>query len=253
VQSRIVLVTGASSGIGEACALAFAALGARPILASRRTDRLEELARRIETEHGVESCVVPLDVRDLGVTTRVLEDLPPEWASIDVLVNNAGLALGMGPLAEGDVRDWETMIDTNVKGLLYVTRAVLPGMLERGRGHVVNIGSIAATDPYPGGAVYSGTKAAVAAITRGLRMDLVGSPIRLTNIEPGMVETEFSAVRFHGDDERAEKVYRGVKPLSAADIADIVTYVVTRPAHVNIDSVTVRPVAQASTMLIARS
>ncbi len=252
LKDRIVLITGASAGIGEACAVRFAASGARLILAARRDDRLVELGKRLEREHGSESLLLSLDVRDVGVVTRVLEDLPTEWRDIDVLVNNAGLARGFSSVAEGDTRDWEEMIDTNVKGLLYVTRAILPAMIERNAGHVINIGSIAGTEPYPNGAAYCGSKAAVDAISAALRMDLLGTAIRVTNIQPGMVETEFSLVRFHGDIDRADRVYEGVTPLTADDVADTVVYAATRPPHVNIDSIKLKPVAQAWATQVAR-
>lgn len=252
LTDKIVLITGASSGIGEACAELFAAAGARLILAARRTDRLQDVSRRLEEKHGREICSIALDVRDVGVVARVLEDLPSKWAGIDVLVNNAGLARGLEPLPDGDARDWDEMVDTNIKGLLYVTRAVVPGMVERGSGHIINLGSIAGSEVYPNGVVYCSTKAAVEVISRGLRMDLVGTQVRVTNIEPGMVETEFSAVRFHGDEERASKVYEGVKPLTAIDVADTILFAASRPAHVNIDSIMLKPVAQASSTMVAR-
>jgi 3-hydroxy acid dehydrogenase / malonic semialdehyde reductase len=250
--NRTVLITGASSGIGEACADSFAALGARLILAARRFDRLLRLEARLKERYGTETCLLQLDVRDVGVVTHALGDLPVAWKGIELLINNAGLASGFDPLQEGDTRDWDRMVDTNVKGLLYVTRAVLPSMIERGVGHIINLGSIAGAEPYPRGAVYCGTKAAVDAITRALRMDLVGTPIRVTNIEPGMVETEFSEVRFHGDQERAAKVYEGVQPLTAEDVADAIVFAATRPAHVNIDEIMLKPVAQAAATLVAR-
>jgi serine 3-dehydrogenase len=250
---KTVLVTGASSGIGEACAFGFAAIGARLILSARRRARLEDVAERIQSAHGTESQLLQLDVRDVGVVTHILGDLPEPWREIDVLVNNAGLARGFEHLADGDSRDWDEMIDTNIKGLLYVTRALLPAMLERDVGHVINIGSIAGSEPYAHGAVYCGTKAAVDAISASLRMDLAGSAIRVTNIQPGMVETEFSEVRFHGDADRAAEVYHGVTPLSAEDVADTVIYAATRPAHVNIDHIMLKPVAQAWATLVARA
>lgn len=246
------LVTGATAGIGEACARSFAAAGARLLLAGRRKERLAELADRLTEEHGSEVHTLEMDVRDLGLVSRLIGDLPGDWSAIDILVNNAGLGRGLDPVQSGDPRDWDEMIDTNVKGLLYVTRAVLPGMLERGRGHVVNIGSIAAKEIYPGGAVYCATKAAVDAITRGLRMDLLGTPIRVTHVMPGLVETEFSVVRFRGDAERAEGVYRGYEPLTGEDIADAVLYAATRPPHVNVDEVMVKPIAQAATTMVDR-
>jgi 3-hydroxy acid dehydrogenase / malonic semialdehyde reductase len=252
LSGKTVLITGASSGIGEACAEAFAGLGARLILTPRRRDHLEVLGRRLLDAHDTETLILQLDVRDVGIVTHLLGDLPPEWRAIDVLVNNAGLARGFQSLAEGDSRDWDEMIDTNVKGLLYVSRAILPGMIERGAGHVINIGSIAGSEPYPNGTVYCGSKAAVDAISRALRMDLVGTGIRVTNIQPGMVETQFSTVRFHGDAERAARVYRGVTPLTAADVADVVAFAATRPPHVNIDEIMLKPVAQASATLLAR-
>jgi 3-hydroxy acid dehydrogenase / malonic semialdehyde reductase len=251
--SGTVLITGASSGIGEACAEQFAAAGARLLLSARRSERLQALSERLQRLHGVETQLLILDVRDVGVVTHCIADLPEEWRSIDVLVNNAGLARGASPLPEGDSRDWDEMIDTNVKGLLYVTRAVLPGMIERGRGHVINISSISGSEVYPNGNVYCASKAAVDALSLGLRMDLLGTPLRVTNIQPGMVETEFSEVRFHGDRERAAQVYEGVQPLVAADVADAVLYAATRPPHVNIDQIRLKTVAQAYATMVARS
>ncbi|MQA91838.1 MAG: SDR family NAD(P)-dependent oxidoreductase [Gemmatimonas sp.] len=252
MRNRTVFITGASSGIGEACANAFAAASARLLLAARRMDRLDEVASRLRTEYDVEVHTIELDVRDVGVVSRVLAELPREWSEIDVLVNNAGLARGFGPVPEGDTRDWDEMMDTNVKGLLYVTRAVLPAMLARDRGHVINISSIAGDEVYPNGVAYCASKAAVDAISYGLRMDIAGSSVRVTNIKPGMVETEFSEVRFHGDRDRAAKVYAGVTPLSAADVADTVFYAASRPPHVNIDEIKLKPVAQATATMVAR-
>jgi 3-hydroxy acid dehydrogenase/malonic semialdehyde reductase len=248
-----VLITGASAGIGAACARAFAAAGARLVLSARRTDRLQALADELKAAHGTECCLLELDVRDVGVVTRLIEDLPPRWAQIDVLVNNAGLGRGTDKLYEGNSGEWDEMLDTNVKGLLYVTRAVVPGMVRRGRGHVVNLGSLAGHEVYPGGAVYCATKHAVDAITRGLRMDLVGSGVRVSTVDPGMVQTEFSTVRFRGDQDRAEKVYAGMTPLTADDIADAVLYCATRPPHVVIAEVIMMPVDQGSTTLVHRN
>jgi len=250
---RTVLVTGASAGIGAACARAFAGAGARLVLAARRAERLEALAAELREAHGTGCLLLDLDVRDAEGVAATLGALPPEWTEVDVLVNNAGLGRGLEKAHEGDPADWDDMVDTNVKGLLYVTRAVVPGMVARGRGHVVNIGSVAGHEVYPGGAVYCATKHAVDAITRGLRMDLLGTGVRVSTVDPGMVETEFSVVRFHGDQERADRVYRGMTPLTAADIAETVLWVATRPPHVNIDEIIIKPTDQASATLVHRT
>ncbi|MEW5930065.1 MAG: SDR family NAD(P)-dependent oxidoreductase [Gemmatimonadota bacterium] len=249
---RTVLVTGASAGIGAACAHAFAGAGARLLLAARRAERLEALAAELRDAHGTESRLLELDVRDAEAVAAVLGALPAEWAEVDVLVNNAGLGRGLEKAHEGRPADWDEMVDTNVKGLLYVTRAVLPGMVARGRGHVVNIGSVAGHEVYPGGAVYCATKHAVDAITRGLRMDLLGTGVRVSTVDPGMVETEFSVVRFHGDRERADRVYAGMTPLVADDVADAVLWCATRPPHVNVDEIILKPTDQASATLVSR-
>lgn len=249
---RTVLVTGASAGIGAACARAFAGAGARLVLAARRADRLEGLAEELRGAHGTESRLLELDVRDAEAVSAAVGGLPAEWAEVDVLVNNAGMGRGMEKVQEGSPADWDEMIDTNVKGLLYVTRAVLPGMVARGRGHVVNVGSVAGHEVYPGGAVYCSTKHAVGAITRGLRMDLLGTGVRVSTVDPGMVETDFSVVRFRGDQERADRVYAGMTPLVAEDIADAVLWCATRPPHVNIDEIIVKPTDQASATLVHR-
>jgi len=248
-----VLVTGASAGIGEACARAFAAAGARLVLTARREERLRALADELRAEHGTESHLVALDMRDREAVLSTLSSLPGAFAAVDVLVNNAGLGRGLDKVQTGDVDGWDEMVDTNVKGLLYATRAVTPGMVERGRGHVINIGSVAGHEVYPGGAVYCATKHAVGAITRGLRMDLLGTGVRVSTVDPGMVQTEFSVVRFAGDRERADSVYRGMTPLVAADIADAVLWVASRPAHVNIDEIIIKPTDQASAGLVHRS
>lgn len=247
-----VLITGASAGIGAACARAFASAGARLVLAARRTDRLEQLSAELHAEHGTESHQIALDVRDRDAVQRTVEALPSEWTELDVLVNNAGLGRGIDPLPEGDPGDWDEMIDTNVKGLLYVTRAIVPGMVRRGRGHVINIGSVAGHEVYPGGAVYCATKFAVNALTQGLRMDTLGSGVRVSTIDPGMVETEFSVVRFHGDQERADRVYAGLTPLMPDDVADAVLWCAMRPPHVNIDEIILKPTDQASATRVAR-
>jgi len=252
LKGKIVFVTGASSGIGAATALAFAAEGARLLLAARRVEKLAGVAAEAIERGAVAVHTISLDVRDRKAVAQIIERLPAEWAEIDVLVNNAGLSRGLEKLYQGKIDDWEEMIDTNVKGLLYVTRAVVPGMAERGRGHVVNLGSVAGEMTYPNGAVYCATKAAERAINDGLRLDVLGTPIRVTTVDPGMVETEFSKVRFHGDSERAEKVYQGVKPLMPEDIADVILWAVSRPAHVNIARVVLTPVQQANPLLLHR-
>ena len=256
-HGKRVLVTGASSGIGRACAVRFAAEGARVVAWARRHERLEELAgviRGLRTEHGEPGDVVvtAVDVRDRDVVNAAAAAVVSDGGAPDILVNAAGLAAGLEPLQEGDPDDWDRMIDTNVKGLLYVTRALLPAMTERGAGHVVNIGSTAGHITYPRGNVYCGTKAAVSALTEGMSLDLAGTPIRVSSIDPGMVETEFSVVRFHGDQARADDVYRGLQPLTADDIADIVAYVVAAPPHVNILDVVVYPTAQRNVYVVSR-
>jgi NADP-dependent 3-hydroxy acid dehydrogenase YdfG len=240
LTDKIVLITGASSGIGAACARAFAREGARLILAARRAERLEDLA----LELPVDTLLLELDVRDRAEVDAAIAELPGDWRDIDVLVNNAGLSRGLEPVHAGLPADWEEMIDTNVKGLLWVTRAVTPGMVERDRGHVINIGSVSGHDVYPGGAVYCGTKYAVHAITTGLRIDLKGTRVRATTVDPGMVETEFSLVRFHGDAERADTVYRNFPPLTGEDVADAVLFCATRPPHVNIGELILWPTDQ---------
>jgi 3-hydroxy acid dehydrogenase / malonic semialdehyde reductase len=247
-----VLITGASAGIGAACARAFAREGARLVLAARRAERLRALSDELRAAHGTEAHLLELDVRDADAVAERLGGLPAEWAEVDVLVNNAGLGRGLDKLWEGDPAGWDEMVDTNVRGLLYVTRAVLPGMVARGRGHVINLGSVAGHEVYPGGAVYCATKHAVDAVTRGLRMDLLGTGVRVSTVDPGMVETEFSVVRFHGDAERAKNVYRGMTPLTAADVAETVLWCATRPPHVNIDQVILKPTDQASATLVHR-
>lgn len=252
LKGKIVFVTGASSGIGAATALAFAAEGARLLLAARRSDKLANVASAA-LQRGAEAVhAFSLDVRDRKAVEKSISTLPPEWAAIDVLVNNAGLSRGLDKLYQGKIEDWEEIIDTNVKGLLYVTRAVVPGMVERGRGHVINMGSTAGEVTYPGGAVYCASKAAERAINDGLRQDLLGTPIRVTTIDPGMVETDFSLVRFHGDAERAANVYKNIKPLAAEDVAETIVWAVSRPEHVNIARVLLTSVQQANSLLFHR-
>lgn len=253
LKGKTVLISGASAGIGQACARAFAEVGARLILLARRAERLEAERQALAERYGCDVLVRALDVRDPQACRLVVEGLPGDWQNIDVLINNAGLSRGMEALYQGDLTDWDEMLDTNVKGLLYLTRLVVPGMLVRGRGHVLNIGSIAGHEVYPGGNVYCASKHAVHALSQGLRMDLVSTPIRVTEISPGLVETEFSVVRFHGDTERAEKVYQGMKPLSGEDVAACVLWAARQPAHVQINEVVVTPSAQASATVVSRT
>ena len=252
LKGKIVFITGASAGIGAATAKAFAAEGARLLLAARRAGKLAEVASRALELGAAAVHSIDLDVRNRHAVQRAIDELPPEWAEIEVLVNNAGLSRGMDKLYTGKIEDWEEMIDTNIKGLLYVARSVVPGMVVRRRGHVVTLGSMAGEMVYPNGAVYCGSKAAARAINDGLREDLLGTPVRVTSVDPGMVETDFSLVRFHGDTNRAEKVYKGFKALTAEDVADAILWAVTRPDHVNIARISLSPVNQANTLLIHR-
>ncbi len=252
LKDKVVFITGASSGIGRSCARAFAAEGARVLMCARRGDRLKGFAAELKKEFGVAVHHFALDVRDQPAVEKAVGGLPADWRPIEVLVNNAGLSRGLDKIHQGLLGDWEEMIDTNVKGLLYVSRAVIPGMVERGRGHIINIGSIAGYEVYPNGNVYCATKYAVRALTEGMRLDLSGTPIRVSEVAPGMVETEFSVVRFHGDSERAGKVYQGLTPLTPDDIADAVLVCATRPPHVNISLMIVMPTAQASATVVHR-
>jgi len=252
LKNKVVFITGASSGIGRSCARAFAQQGARLILAARRLERLNELAVELNQKPGKDILVLALDVRDQPAVEGAINGLPAEWTAIDVLVNNAGLSRGLDKIHEGKLEDWEEMIDANIKGLLYVSRAVIPGMVQRDRGHVINIGSIAGHEVYPGGNVYCATKFAVRALSKGMRLDLNGTSIRVSEVAPGMVETEFSLVRFRGDKERAGKVYQGLTPLSPDDIAAAVVYCATRPPHVNVSELLIMPTAQASATLAHR-
>jgi len=248
LQNQTVLITGASSGIGAACARLLATMGARLILSARRADKLAQLAEEL----GTSSYLLPLDVRDSNLVQVALASLPEVWEKVDILINNAGLSRGLNKLQNGELQDWEEMIDTNVKGLLYVTRAVVPGMIERGRGHIVNLGSLAGHQTYPGGNVYCATKAAVRVISEGLKQDLLGTAVRVTSIDPGLVETEFSQVRFRGDLNKADQVYQGLTPLSAEDVAEVISFCLTRPPHVNINEILLMPVAQSGATLVHR-
>ncbi len=239
---KIALITGATAGFGRAMARRYAAEGWRVVVTGRRADRLDELLA--ELPDGM-AHAARFDVRDAAAVDAALASLPAEFKAVDVLVNNAGLALGLDPVQTGSWDDWETMVDTNIKGLLRVTRAVLPGMVERDTGHVVNLGSVAGTYPYPGGNVYGATKAFVNQFSRNMRADLLGSRVRVTNIEPGLCESEFSVVRFKGDKAKADQVYQGTEPITPDDIAEIVWWCTTLPAHVNINSLEVMPVDQA--------
>lgn len=244
-MSKIAFITGATSGIGEATALLFADNNINVIIVGRRQDRLDTLKNKIEAK-GVRALSLCFDVRDENAVNNAISGLPKEWSDIDYLLNNAGLAAGLGAVQDGLVDDWERMIDTNVKGLLYVTRALSPGMVQRKRGHIINIGSIAGKEVYPNGNVYCATKHAVDALSKGMRIDMLPHNIKVTQICPGAVETEFSIVRFHGDKERANKVYEGFENLVAQDIADCIWFAVSRPDHVNINDMVVMPTAQAS-------
>ncbi|MGH7682109.1 MAG: SDR family NAD(P)-dependent oxidoreductase [Candidatus Eiseniibacteriota bacterium] len=252
LRGQWALVTGATSGFGKAIAERLAASGCHIAITGRRADRLEWAAASLRGTHGVDVVTIAFDVRDLKATTHALESTAGLLQRLDIVVNNAGLALALDPIQSGDPADWDQMIDTNVKGLLYVTRATLPGMLERGRGHVVNIGSVAGHQVYAGGAVYSATKFAVRAISDALRYDVLGTGIRITNVEPGLAETEFSLVRFKGDSARASSVYQGVNPLRAEDVADAVHWALTRPPHVNVQSILLMPTDQAGVPALHR-
>ena len=247
-----VLITGATSGIGAACARKFAQAGFDLILTGRREELLQEMKEELE-QNGVKVLTLAFDVRDTQKACQMISNMPEYWKKIDVLINNAGLARGLEPEYEGDVEDWNEMIDTNIKGLLTMTRLIVPQMVKRNRGHVVNIGSVAGDAAYAGGNVYCATKAAVKALSDGLRIDVADTNIRVTNIKPGLVETNFSNVRFHGDDERASKVYLGIKPLTGDDIADVVLYVTQAPEHVQIAEVLVLATHQASGSVIHRA
>ncbi|MCG7896507.1 MAG: SDR family oxidoreductase [Candidatus Thiodiazotropha taylori] len=242
-MKKRVLITGASSGFGEACARRFSEAGDDLVLCARRMDRLQALSD--ELSGNSEVVIQTLDVTDPQAVEGFLEALPQASREIDVLVNNAGLALGLQPAHEADLQDWQTMVDTNIKGLMHMTRLILPGMVQRRRGHIINIGSVAASWPYPGGNAYGATKAFVQQFSRGLKADLVGTPLRVTNIEPGLAETEFSLVRMKGDAQQAADVYQGTQPLTGPDIAEIVYWVTALPPHVNINALEVMPVCQA--------
>lgn len=245
MKGKTILITGATSGIGEACARKFAAMGSNLILNGRNEDKLERLKQEL-TALGIEVLTLPFDVRDRQAMRQALDSLQGQWKAIDVLINNAGLVLGMDKEHEGSLDEWDVVIDTNIKALLAMTRMIVPGMIECGCGHIINIGSIAGDAAYAGGSVYCATKAAVKALSDGLRIDLVDTPLRVTNIKPGMVETNFSVIRFRGDQQKADAVYEGIRPLTGDDIADVVYYAASAPAHVQIAEVLVMPTYQAT-------
>lgn len=245
MKGKLIFITGSTSGIGEGCARKFAAMGSNLILNGRNPEKLEALKQEL-TAQGVEVLTLPFDVRDRQAMQRAIDSLEGRWRDIDVLVNNAGLVIGMDKEYEGSLDEWDVVIDTNIKALLAMTRMIVPGMVERGRGHIINIGSIAGDAAYAGGSVYCATKAAVKALSDGLRIDLVDTPLRVTNIKPGMVETNFSVIRFRGDKQKADAVYDGIRPLTGDDIADVVYYAASAPAHVQIAEVLVMPTYQAT-------
>ena len=250
-MKKTVLISGATSGIGRSCVLKFGRAGYRVIANGRDADRLSSLSNELKDE-GIEHITMLADVRHRDELTEALDALPEEWKRVDVLVNNAGLALGLEPEYQGSFEDWDIMVDTNIKGLLNMTRFVVPYMVARGEGHVINIGSVAGDAAYAGGNVYCATKAAVKTITDGLRIDVADTAVRVTNIKPGLVETNFSRVRFHGDNERADNVYKGIKPLTGDDIADVAVYAAQAPAHVQIAEVLVLATHQGSGSVIVR-
>ncbi|NOX17546.1 MAG: SDR family oxidoreductase [Chlorobi bacterium] len=252
VKDKIVFITGASAGIGKACAEIFAENGAKLSLSARRIEKVENLAAELKEKFGAESYVFKMDVTDRNDVEEKINALPEEWKAIDILINNAGMGRGLNKLYEDNVDGWEEMIDTNVKGLLYVTRNIVPGMAERESGHVINIGSIAGREAYAGGGVYCATKHAVNAITKSLRMDVLDKGIRVSAVDPGMVETEFSVVRFYGDEEKAKSVYNGLTPLTGTDIAEAVLFCATRPKHANINEMIIMPSVQANAFMTYR-
>lgn len=253
MKDKIIFITGATSGIGEGCARKFASEGANLILNGRNQDKLNELKVELEADFGIEVLLLPFDVRDRERAKVAIESLEGKWKSIDVLVNNAGLVIGFDKEFEGVLEEWDIVIDTNIKGLLNITRLVTPGMVKRGVGHIINIGSIAGDAAYPGGSVYCATKAAVKTLSDGLRQDLVDTPLRVTNIKPGLVETNFSVVRYRGDKEAADNFYKGIKPLSGSDVAESVYFAASAPAHVQVAEILVLATNQATSNVTYRA
>lgn len=252
LNNKIVLITGASSGIGMACAHVFSKERAKLILCARRMDRLKKLSADLQSKYQTEIYSLSLDVRNKDEVQKQIQSLPEKWKNIEVLINNAGLSRGLNKIQEGDIEDWEEMIDTNIKGLLYVTRNILPLMIKNNNGHIINIGSIAGEEVYQNGNVYNATKFAVKALNKAMKLDTHGTAIRISSVNPGLVETEFSEVRFRGDMNRAKQVYQGMQPLTGEDIAEIVLFCVTRPAHVNISQIGVIPTDQSSATMVNR-
>lgn len=252
LSNKIVFITGASAGIGKACAEEFAEAGANLILSARRFERIEQLGKNLAGKFGIKYKCLKMDVRYKEEVNKSINSLNEEWTDVDILINNAGLAKGFDKIYEGKIEDWETMIDTNIKGLLYVTKKILPNMVKRKKGHIINIGSIAGHETYPKGNVYSATKFAVNALSKAIRMDVVDKGIKVSSVDPGLVETEFSIVRFDGDEETAKNVYKGLKPLTGKDIAQAVLFCASRPDHVNINEIILTPLAQAAATMVIR-
>ena len=252
-MGKIVFITGASSGIGAGCARKFASQGASLILNARNEEKLSALKEELEQQYGARVCLLPFDVRDRKTAAEALASLPDEWKAIDILINNAGLVIGVDKEHEGNLDEWDIVIDTNIKSLLAMTRLVVPGMVARGRGHIINIGSIAGDAAYAGGSVYCATKAAVKALSDGLRIDLVDTPLRVTNIKPGLVETNFSVVRFRGDKDKADNVYKGIRPLTGDDIAETVYFAASVPEYMQIAEMLVMPTYQATGTIVSRN
>ena len=252
-MDKIVFITGASSGIGAGCARKFASQGASLILNARNEEKLSALKEELEQQYGARVCLLPFDVRDRKTAAEALASLPDEWKAIDILINNAGLVIGVDKEHEGNLDEWDIVIDTNIKSLLAMTRLVVPGMVARGRGHIINIGSIAGDAAYARGSVYCATKAAVKALSDGLRIDLVDTPLRVTNIKPGLVETNFSVVRFRGDKDKADNVYKGIRPLTGDDIAETVYFAASVPEYMQIAEMLVMPTYQATGTIVSRN